>query len=245
MGRTLLDWLERSRCRKKRGWPTAAYAADTAALFLRALASHGTTTALVFGAHFADATAELFEAAAASGLRIASGPRAVGSAAAAGAACHARARVSRERDADRAVPQARPAAVCGDAALRATRRPKRCSRSASSSCRSIRTCCCRRTSTRARPRLASSTRLFPWAADYLAIYERYAAERRAFGDGAQRSRDAVGARAARRRRHGGRALSRQQRGARQRLFSAAAARRRGRHVRARHRRGRRTWDSAC
>ena len=35
-------------------------------------------------------------------------------------------------------------------------------------------CCCRRTSTRARRRLAELERLFPWAADYLAIYERYA-----------------------------------------------------------------------
>ena len=38
-----------------------------------ALAAHGTTTALVFGAHFASATASLFEAATASGLRIVSG----------------------------------------------------------------------------------------------------------------------------------------------------------------------------
>jgi len=40
---------------------------------VHALASHGTTTALVFGAHFSAATAELFEAAQASGLRIISG----------------------------------------------------------------------------------------------------------------------------------------------------------------------------
>jgi guanine deaminase len=41
--------------------------------FVHALASHGTTTALVFGAHFAAATASLFEAAAKSGLRIIGG----------------------------------------------------------------------------------------------------------------------------------------------------------------------------
>lgn len=41
--------------------------------FVHALASHGTTTALVFGAHFAAATAELFEAGAKAGLRIVSG----------------------------------------------------------------------------------------------------------------------------------------------------------------------------
>ena len=39
--------------------------------FAQALASHGTTTALVFGAHFSGATSALFEAA--SGLRILSG----------------------------------------------------------------------------------------------------------------------------------------------------------------------------
>jgi guanine deaminase len=51
----------------------ASYATDTAVRFVGALAAHGTTTALVFGAHFAAATASLFDAAAASGLRIVSG----------------------------------------------------------------------------------------------------------------------------------------------------------------------------
>ena len=46
---------------------------QTARAFVDALASHGTTTALVFGAHFAAATASLFEAAGKSGLRIVSG----------------------------------------------------------------------------------------------------------------------------------------------------------------------------
>jgi guanine deaminase len=40
---------------------------------VRALAEHGTTTALVFGAHFAPATAMLFEAAETAGLRVACG----------------------------------------------------------------------------------------------------------------------------------------------------------------------------
>ncbi len=73
MGRTLLDWLESVALPEEARMADRAYAVETAALFARALASHGTTTALVFGAHFAEATAELFEAAAASGLRIASG----------------------------------------------------------------------------------------------------------------------------------------------------------------------------
>src|SRR4029077_7253011 len=50
-----------------------AYAEDTARRFVHALASHGTTTALVFGAHFSPATAALFDAAEAAGLRIVSG----------------------------------------------------------------------------------------------------------------------------------------------------------------------------
>src|SRR5688572_18841163 len=73
MGRTLLDWLDAVALPEEAQMAERTYAAATAALFVRALASHGTTTALVFGAHFSDATAELFEAAASSGLRIVSG----------------------------------------------------------------------------------------------------------------------------------------------------------------------------
>ena len=50
-----------------------AYASDTARRFVAALASHGTTAALVFGSHFMPATAALFEAAALAGVRVASG----------------------------------------------------------------------------------------------------------------------------------------------------------------------------
>jgi guanine deaminase len=73
MGRTLLDWLEAIALPEEARMADRGYAAKTATLFLRALASHGTTSALVFGAHFAAATAELFEAASASGLRVVSG----------------------------------------------------------------------------------------------------------------------------------------------------------------------------
>ena len=73
MGRSLLDWLDAVALPEESRMADHADAAETAALFVRALASHGTTTALVFGAHFADATAELFEAAAAAGLRVVSG----------------------------------------------------------------------------------------------------------------------------------------------------------------------------
>jgi len=59
MGRTLLDWLDAVALPEEARMADRAYAADTAAMFLRALASHGTTTALVFGAHFANAYAKL------------------------------------------------------------------------------------------------------------------------------------------------------------------------------------------
>jgi guanine deaminase len=73
LGRTLLDWLEHVALPEEARMADAGYAADTARRFIHALASHGTTTALVFGSHFAAATAALFEAAASSGLRIGSG----------------------------------------------------------------------------------------------------------------------------------------------------------------------------
>lgn len=73
LGRTLLDWLEQVALPEEARMADVTYATETAQGFLQALAAHGTTTALVFGAHFAPATAALFEAAADSGLRIVSG----------------------------------------------------------------------------------------------------------------------------------------------------------------------------
>ena len=73
LGRSLLDWLEECALPEEARMANEAYARETARGFVHALASHGTTTALVFGAHFATATAALFEEAAASGLRVASG----------------------------------------------------------------------------------------------------------------------------------------------------------------------------
>ncbi|MBM3818118.1 MAG: guanine deaminase [Acidimicrobiia bacterium] len=73
LGHTLLDWLQQVALPEEARMGEVAYAADTARRFVRALAAHGTTTALVFGAHFAAATAELFEAAHAAGLRVISG----------------------------------------------------------------------------------------------------------------------------------------------------------------------------
>lgn len=73
IGYSLLDWLEKITLPEEVKFRHHSYARVVAAEFLHSLASHGTTTALVFGAHFAGATAELFEQAQASGLRIISG----------------------------------------------------------------------------------------------------------------------------------------------------------------------------
>jgi len=73
LGRTLLDWLEHVALPEEARMADVAYATNVAQRFVRALVGHGTTTALVFGSHFAPATAALFEAAADAGLRVISG----------------------------------------------------------------------------------------------------------------------------------------------------------------------------
>ena len=73
LGCGLLEWLERYALPEEVRMGETAYARVVAGEFVDALASHGTTTALVFGSHFHDATAMLFEAASAKGLRIVSG----------------------------------------------------------------------------------------------------------------------------------------------------------------------------
>jgi guanine deaminase len=73
LGYGLLDWLEQLTLPEEARLSDAAYASSIAQEFVAALASHGTTTALVFGSHFAGATAALFIAAEQRGLRILSG----------------------------------------------------------------------------------------------------------------------------------------------------------------------------
>jgi guanine deaminase len=73
LGYGLLDWLEQLTLPEEARLADAAYASFIAQEFVAALASHGTTTALVFGSHFAGATAALFNAAEERGLRIFSG----------------------------------------------------------------------------------------------------------------------------------------------------------------------------
>ena len=73
LGYELLDWLEQLTLPEEARLADAAYASSIAQEFVAALASHGTTTALVFGSHFAGATGALFAASEKRGLRILSG----------------------------------------------------------------------------------------------------------------------------------------------------------------------------
>jgi guanine deaminase len=73
LGRSLLDWLDHCALPEEARMADHSYACRVAREFVHGLVSHGTTTALVFGAHFAPATAALFEAGDAAGLRIAAG----------------------------------------------------------------------------------------------------------------------------------------------------------------------------
>ena len=73
MGLELLDWLEARTLPEEARLADADYAAALARDFVRGLAANGTTSALVFGAHFPEAQDLLFAEAERSGLRIASG----------------------------------------------------------------------------------------------------------------------------------------------------------------------------
>ena len=73
LGMPLLDWLERCALPEESKLAEDAYAEAVAGEFLTALAQAGTTTALVFGAHFASAMDIFFAAAERSGLRITAG----------------------------------------------------------------------------------------------------------------------------------------------------------------------------
>jgi guanine deaminase len=73
LGMPLLDWLDRTALPEEARLADVPYATQVADEFLRALVNSGTTTALVFGSHFAPAVDVLFARAAASGLRVTSG----------------------------------------------------------------------------------------------------------------------------------------------------------------------------
>jgi guanine deaminase len=73
LGMPLLDWLDRCALPEEARLADLGYAQEVAGEFIAGLADAGTTTALVFGAHFAPAVDALFAAASARGLRITSG----------------------------------------------------------------------------------------------------------------------------------------------------------------------------
>jgi guanine deaminase len=73
LGMSLLDWLERCALPEESKLADQAYAREVASEFLDGLLASGTTSALVFGSHFASAMDELFAAAERSGLNITSG----------------------------------------------------------------------------------------------------------------------------------------------------------------------------
>jgi guanine deaminase len=73
MGLGLLEWLEQRALPEEARMADPGYARTVARDFLDGLVANGTTTALVFGAHFPDAQEALFEEAEQRGLRIASG----------------------------------------------------------------------------------------------------------------------------------------------------------------------------
>jgi guanine deaminase len=73
LGMPLLEWLERCALPEEARLADPSYAVELARAFVGALANAGTTTALVFGSHFLDATEALFAEADRVGLRITSG----------------------------------------------------------------------------------------------------------------------------------------------------------------------------
>jgi guanine deaminase len=73
LGWPLLDWLRLHALPEEVRMADAAYARGVAEEFVRSLVRHGTTAALVFGAHFEEATGFLFQAASTAGVRIVSG----------------------------------------------------------------------------------------------------------------------------------------------------------------------------
>jgi guanine deaminase len=73
LGMPLLDWLERCALPEESKLADQAYARAVAAEFVDGLVASGTTSALVFGSHFAPAMDELFGTAERRGLNITSG----------------------------------------------------------------------------------------------------------------------------------------------------------------------------
>lgn len=73
LGLPLLEWLDRCALPEECRLAEASYAAEVAREFVEGLVGAGTTTALVFGSHFAPAVDLLFEEVARVGLRVTAG----------------------------------------------------------------------------------------------------------------------------------------------------------------------------
>jgi guanine deaminase len=73
LGMPLLEWLDRCALPEERRLVSVDYAREVAAEFCFGLISAGTTSALVFGSHFATAVDALFTEASRVGLRVTSG----------------------------------------------------------------------------------------------------------------------------------------------------------------------------
>jgi guanine deaminase len=73
LGLPLLDWLDTCALPEEIRFADRGYAEAVAAEFLHGMVSSGTTSALVFGSHFATAVDALFAAAEPTGLRITAG----------------------------------------------------------------------------------------------------------------------------------------------------------------------------
>lgn len=172
LGRSLLDWLETTALPEESRMSDVAYARLTARTFLNLLAAHGTTTALVFGAHFAEATAILFEEAGTAGLRIISGL--VMSDRALRPELH-QSPAHAYRDATALIDR-----FHGQGRLRYAITP-RFALSASEAmlevCQTLRRehadVTVQSHVNEQRAEIVEVSRLFPWAADYLAVYQRY------------------------------------------------------------------------
>ncbi|GAA5512873.1 guanine deaminase [Deinococcus carri] len=73
LGMQLLEWLDKNTLPEEARLSDDAYARAVAREFLSALRSNGTTTALVFGSHYASAMDIFFSEAAQTGLRVVAG----------------------------------------------------------------------------------------------------------------------------------------------------------------------------
>jgi len=171
-GPSLLEWLERVALPEEARMADLHEADRTARDFVEAMLAHGTTSALVFGAHYAPATAALFERASERGLRLTTGL------------------VCADRELRPDLHQT-PAAAHADASALITRFHGRgrlryavTPRFAVSTSEAMLEVCqslCREHPTvlvqthlnEQRAEVDAVRRLFPWSADYLAVYERY------------------------------------------------------------------------